>query len=84
MSLRLVFATAWLLPIAAAAALLYYEFMIPGSPLEETNRGMRQRMCREHVVLVQTEPANGLARDAVEECMVSGYLTQAEGLTAID
>jgi len=84
MSLRLIFATAWLLPLAAAAALLYYEFMIPGSPLVETNRGMRERMCREHVYLVRSEPANNLARDAVEECTTSGYLTQAEGLTAID
>lgn len=84
MSLRLIFATAWLLPIAAAVALLYYEFMIPGSPLVETNRAMRERMCREHVDLVRAEPANGLARQAIEECTSSGYLTQAEGLTAID
>jgi len=84
MSLRLIFATAWLLPLAAAAALLYYELLIPGSPLVETNRGMRERMCREHVDLAQTEPSNTLAREAIDECMTSGYLTQAEGLTAID
>ena len=84
MSLRLIFATAWLLPIAAAVALLYYEFMIPGSPMVETNRAMRERMCREHVDLVRAEPSNGLARQAIEECTDSGYLTQAEGLMAID
>ena len=84
MSLRLIFAVAWLLPLSAAAALLYYEFMIPGSPLAETNRAMRERMCLEHVDLAQTEPSNDLARKAIEECMSGGYLTQAEGLTAID
>jgi hypothetical protein len=84
MSLRLIFATAWLLPLAAAAALLYYEIMVPGTPLVETNRGMRERMCREHVDLARNEPANALARGAIEECTSSGYLTRAEGLTAID
>lgn len=79
MGLRLIFAVAWLLPLAVTLALIYYEFMVPGSPLKETNRGMRERMCREHVDLVQTEPDNKLARDAVEECVTSGYLTRAEG-----
>jgi len=84
MSLRLIFATAWILPIAAAAGLLYYELMVPGTPLVETNRGMRERMCREHVDLARNEPANALALGAIEECTSSGYLTRVEGLTAID
>jgi hypothetical protein len=82
--LRFILATIWLLPLVASAGLLYYEFMIPATSLPETNRAMRTRMCQEHADLARSEPANNTARVAVEECVVSGYLTQTEGLTAID
>ncbi|MCB1446572.1 MAG: hypothetical protein KDJ87_12490 [Rhizobiaceae bacterium] len=84
MSLRLILMAVWGLPLAMAAGLLYYEFMMPAPQTTVTNRAMRERMCREHVDLARTEPANGTARVAIAECVDSGYLTQAEGLTAID
>lgn len=84
MGLRLILATIWLLPLVACAGLLYSEFMISVTTLPETNRAMRTRMCQEHADLARSEPANNFARVAVEECVGSGYMTQAEGLTAID
>lgn len=84
MGLRLILATIWLLPMAAVVGLLYYEFMMPAASLPETNRAMRARMCREHVDLARIEPANDAARVAVEECVVSGYISKADGITAID
>ena len=84
MGLRLILAMIWLLPLAASAGLLYYEFMVPAASLPETNRAMRTRMCQQHADLARNEPANNVARIAVEECVGAGYLTQAEGLTAID
>jgi len=84
MGLRFILATIWLMPIAASAALLYYEFMIPAASLPETNRAMRTRMCLEHANLARSEPANDVARVAVDECVISGYLTEAEGIKAVD
>jgi hypothetical protein len=84
MGLRLILVAIWLMPLLASAGLLYYEFMVPAAPTQETNRAMRTRMCQEHADLARSEPANDRARVAVEECVVSGYLTQTEGLTAID
>lgn len=84
MGLRLILATIWLMPLVACAGLLYYEFMVPAGAPEETNRAMRTRMCQEHADLARNEPTNDVARNAVEECLVSGYLTQTDGLTAID
>lgn len=84
MGLRLILATIWLLPLLASVGLLYYEFMIPAASLPETNRAMRTRMCQEHADLARNEPANSAARLAVEECVGSGYMTHAEGLTSID
>lgn len=84
MDLRFILATAWLTPLALAAGVLYSEFMLPAASPPETNRAMRTRMCLEHSDLTRAEPANANARVAVEECMGSGYLTQAEGIKAID
>jgi hypothetical protein len=82
--MRFVLFTAWVVPLAAVAGLLYYEFLIPAAPLPETNTAMRTRMCREHVDLAKSEPANEIARTAVRECLDAGYITQADGITAID
>lgn len=84
MGLRFILTMIWLLPLVASGGLLYYEFMIPATSLPETNRAMRTRMCQEHADLARNEPANSAARVAVEECVGSGYITQVEGLTAID
>jgi len=84
MGLRLILTLIWLLPLVASAGLLYYEFMVPASSLPETNRAMRTRMCQQHADLARNEPENNTARAAVDECVVSGYITQAEGITAID
>lgn len=84
MGLRFILTLIWLLPLIASAGLLYYEFMVPAASLPETNRAMRTRMCQEHADLARIEPGNSRARAAVDECVVSGYITQAEGITAID
>lgn len=84
MGLRLIIATAWALPLMAIVGLLYYDFVGIHRNGPETNRAMRTRMCREHVDLARLEPANDQARVAVEECVGSGYITHAEGITAID
>jgi hypothetical protein len=84
MGLRFVLSMIWLLPLVASAGLLYYEFMVSTAALPETNRVMRTRMCLEHADLARTEPANDTARAAVDECVGSGYITHAEGITAID
>lgn len=84
MDIRLIFASAWLLPLAAVAGLLYFEYMLPAADLPETNRAMRERMCREHAALARNEPSNQKVRGAVEECIHAGYITQAEGITSID
>jgi hypothetical protein len=84
MGLRLILILIWLLPLVASAGLLYYEVMMPATSLPETNRAMRTRMCQEHADLARIDPDNNLARAAVDECLVSGYITQADGLTAID
>ena len=84
MGLRFILTVIWLMPLAASAALLYYEFMIPAASLPETNRAMRTRMCLEHANLARNEPANNVARVAVDECVVSGYITEAEGIKVID
>lgn len=82
--MRLILTMIWVMPLAASAGLLYYEFMMPAGSLPETNRAMRTRMCLEHADLARSEPGNDTARAAVDQCVVSGYITQAEGLTAID
>lgn len=84
MGLRFILGIIWLLPLVAGGGLLYHEFMMAPASLPETNRAMRMRMCQEHADLARNDPANDAARVAVEECVGSGYLTQAEGLTAID
>lgn len=84
MGLRLVLVLVWSMPLAIIAGLLYSEFMVPAADPPETNRAMRERMCREHAELAQIEPANEAARAAVGECVDSGYITRAEGITAID
>ncbi|MBX9455733.1 MAG: hypothetical protein KL863_06710 [Rhizobium sp.] len=84
MGLRHILFMSWLLPLMAIAGLLYNEFAVPAASLPETNRAMRERMCQEHVDLARTEPVNDVARTAVEECLGSGYITHAEGITAID
>ena len=60
------------------------EFMLPVASPPETNRAMRTRMCLEHADLARSEPANDAARIAVEECVGSGYITEAQGIKAID
>lgn len=82
--MRFVLFVAWIFPLAAVAGLLYHEFMIPAASLPETNTAMRTRMCREHVDLAKLEPTNDIAHTAVRECLAAGYITQAEGITAID
>lgn len=84
MGLRVILLTIWLMPLAAVGGLLYYEFMMPGTSLPETNRAMRTRMCLEHADLARTEPANDAARIAVDECVFAGYITEADRKTAID
>jgi hypothetical protein len=84
MGLRFILTTIWLMPLAASAALLYHEFMMPAAQLPETNRAMRTRMCLEHADLARNEPANDTARLAVEECVVSGYITEADGIKSVD
>jgi hypothetical protein len=82
--IRVIIATAWLLPLAAVGGLLYYDLMMAAVSLPETNRAMRERMCREHVDLARNEPENDVARTAIGECVTGGYLTRADGLHAID
>ena len=84
MDVRVILLVAWLVPLAGAAVLLYSELMIPAASPPETNRAMRTRMCLEHANLVRSEPANGNAAVAVEECVEAGYITEAEGIKAID
>jgi len=84
MGLRFILTLIWLMPLAASTALLYYEFMMPASSLPETNRAMRTRMCLEHAKLARNEPANDSARLAVDECVISGYITEADGIKAVD
>ena len=84
MGLRVILLTIWLMPLVGVVGLLYYEFMMTATSLPETNRAMRERMCREHVDLARSEPANATAKTAIGECLDAGYLTQAEGITAID
>lgn len=84
MDLRFILLAAWLIPLAGAGALLYSEFMLPAASPPETNGAMRTRMCMEHADLARNEPANANARTAVEECLGSGYISQAEGIKAID
>ena len=84
MDLRFILLAVWLLPLAGAGMLLYSEFVLPTASAPETNRAMRTRMCLEHADLARSEPANSNARVAVEECMGAGYITQAEGIKAID
>jgi hypothetical protein len=84
MGLRLVLAVVWSMPLAIIAGLLYHEFMVPAAAPLETNRAMRERMCREHADLARSEPANTGARSAVLECVDAGYLTRADGISAID
>lgn len=84
MGLRLILGTIWLMPLAVIAGLLYQEFMLPAASLPQTNQAMRTRMCLEHAELARREPANAVARAAVEDCMGSGYITHAEGIKAID
>jgi hypothetical protein len=84
MDIRLILASAWLMPLAAVAGLLYYEFKVPAAALPETNRVMRERMCKEHVELARTGPSNDVIQSAIEECVNAGYITHAQGITAID
>lgn len=84
MDLRSILILAWAIPLGAAGALLYHEYMMPTASPPETNRAMRTRMCLEHADLARAEPANAVAKVAVDECVGSGYITQAEGIKAID
>ncbi|MGV3552546.1 hypothetical protein [Rhizobium sp.] len=84
MDLRSILLVAWAIPLGAAGALLYHEYMMPSAAGPETNRAMRTRMCLQHADLARAEPENAIARVAVEECVGSGYITHAEGIKAID
>lgn len=84
MGLRYILLIVWIMPLAAIAGLLYHDLVVPAPAPQETNRAMRTRMCREHVDLARTEPKNALARTAVDECVAAGYITSAEGISAIE
>lgn len=84
MGIRHILLLNWMLPVLAIAALLYNEYAVPASPPPETNRAMRERMCQEHVDLARTDPGDDAVKTAVAECLGSGYITHAEGITAID
>jgi len=53
-------------------------------PVAETNSGMRVRMCREHIDTAKAEPNNEAARQAVDDCVMAGYLSRDAVGTSLD
>jgi hypothetical protein len=60
------------------------EMTTASTPVVETNARMRTRMCREHVDTSVANPRDSIARQAVEECVVAGYLDRSDTRIVID
>ncbi|MDB5525129.1 MAG: hypothetical protein JWM58_2892 [Rhizobium sp.] len=84
MSLRFIFVVSWALPVLMLAWILYHERTTLNQPVIETNSKMRIRMCREHIDTAKADPADTLAKQAVDDCVTAGYISKDEIKTAID
>lgn len=84
MSLRFVLLISWSLPLGLLAAILYHEYATEAAPIVETNSKMRIKMCREHIDSAKQDPADNVARKAIEDCTTAGYLTRKEVELALD
>ena len=84
MSLRFIFVVSWALPVLMLAWIVYHERTTLNQPIMETNSKMRIRMCREHIVTAKADPADDVAKQAVEDCATAGYISKDEIKTAID
>jgi hypothetical protein len=78
MSLRFIFAITCLLPIVALGWILFSDFTVVQNAPAQTNAAMRTRMCREHIALARSAPSNAMAKQAVDECVVAGYITRQD------
>ena len=84
MSLRFIFVVSWMFPLLMLGWILYHERSTENQPIVETNSGMRIRMCREHIDTARANPKDSIAKQAVEDCVVAGYLTRKDVETALD
>lgn len=84
MSLRFVLVVSWAFPIMLLAWVVYHEVATVAPPVVETNARMRIRMCREHVDTAAANPKDDIAKQAVEECVMAGYITSHDAGTALD
>ena len=84
MSLRFIFVVSWTLPVMMLVWIVYHERTTSNQPIIETNSKMRIRMCHEHIDTAKADPADRLAKQAVEDCATAGYISKDQIKTAID
>jgi hypothetical protein len=84
MSVKFVLIVSWAMPLMLLGWILFNQFATTIPPVEETNAGMRIRMCREHLSDVRADPADAIARKATEECVLAGYIRRHDARTAVD
>lgn len=84
MSLRFVLVVSWACPLLLLAWVVYHEVAAPNQPVIETNSRMRVRMCLEHVDAARANPADDAAKQAVDDCILAGYISNSQAGTAVD
>jgi hypothetical protein len=84
MSLRFVLVVSWAFPGMLLAWVIYNEIATVSAPVVETNARMRTRMCREHVAAAKADPKDAITRQAVDECVLAGYITREDVEIALD
>lgn len=84
MGLRTILIICWMMPLALIVPILYQKHIAPPESVRESNTNMRVRMCREHIQTAKANPGDEVARTAVDECVVAGYITGKEADVVID
>jgi len=84
MGLRFILGVSWSLPLALLGWIFVHEYGLPTAPLVETNTKMRVKMCHEHVATAKADPKDAVARQAIEECVMAGYITRADARITLD
>lgn len=84
MSLRFILSVSWAFPLILLGWIIVHEFAASTAPTVETNAKMRVRMCHEHVATAKADPNDATARQAIEDCVVAGYITRKDAGMALD
>jgi hypothetical protein len=84
MGLRFILGVSWSLPLALLAWIFIHEYGLPSAPVLETNTRMRVKMCHERVATAKADPNDAAARQAIEDCVMAGYITREDARITLD